>query len=717
MSSSRSDRPRARSVRYRLLAIALVPMLLVLPVLLGIGIWSWMRALDELKISKVADDLTIAQQYLQKLTEGAGNSVVAVSESHAFHEALFSGDNAALSAVLRGAASRHGFDFLYLVDSGGQVIASDIASPEAKPRADWPIIAAAQSGQAEVGLDVFTAEELAAIAPALAERARIELVSTGAPSDGAIESRGLVLHSASGVTLPDGKRAALVAGMLLNNNLAFVDRINDLVFHGPGLLAGSLGTVTLSLDDIRISTNVHLFEERRAIGTRVSDDVRHAVLDEGRTWLESAFVVNDRFVSGYAPLLDTFGQRIDALCRLSRKPITEVKLGTAIWTLVALLIAAGITVPVFLVWAAGIFRPLERIDDTIARIEAGEPDARTRAGDPADEIGRVAKRLDELLDQVQDRERSLRQLNGQLSALSEQRRGPAREEQRARITIEHLVMSEKLATIGQITASIAHEVNNPVAIMQGNLELLREQLGPAAIDSSTELDLLDQQLRRMKEIIDRLLLFARPHEYAAGGPVSPGEIVTETLPFVRHVLQKGRVELRVEDLSDRTVAINRVELQQVLVNLMVNAVQAMPDGARWPSARSISTGPASRASLSRWPDTGTGMLLRFCASVRALLHHQETGGQWAGPVDQPDAGRASGWRADRAQHRARGLRLHGLASGGERGVAGCWATVGLLSDTVIHFEDSDTIIPNSPVARALHRYSISTRARKVGHHE
>src|SRR5687768_2794105 len=112
---------------------------------------------------------------------------------------------------------------------------------------------------------------------------------------------------------PGGAPAALVGGILLNQNLEFIDTINDLVYQSASLPEGSQGTATLFLDDVRISTNVRLFEGRRALGTRVSAAVRSAVMDEGRTWLDSAFVVNDWYISAYEPLVDSYGKRVGML--------------------------------------------------------------------------------------------------------------------------------------------------------------------------------------------------------------------------------------------------------------------------------------------------------------------------------------------------------------------------------------------------------------------
>ena len=70
-----------RSVRYRLLVIALVPMLVVLPALLAIGISRWNDRFDAVTIAKVNDDLTIARQYLSRILENTENRLVAIGES------------------------------------------------------------------------------------------------------------------------------------------------------------------------------------------------------------------------------------------------------------------------------------------------------------------------------------------------------------------------------------------------------------------------------------------------------------------------------------------------------------------------------------------------------------------------------------------------------------------------------------------------------------
>ncbi|MGC0389113.1 sensor histidine kinase [Bradyrhizobium sp. USDA 241] len=583
-AAGRSDEPvRGRSVRFRLLAIALLPMLVILPLLLGVAIYRWNAKFDATLISKVNGDLTIAHQYLARILEKTGVQIRALSLSARFHEVLAPEARSSLQKLLDETRREIGLDFLYLTNGRGDVLAS---SPplQHQPRSDWPIIMSALSGQVPAtGVDIFGNDELAAISPALAERARLDLVPTpnAVPTDRSTETRGMVVHAASRAMLPDGGAAALVGGTLLNQNLEFIDTINDLVYRAASLPEGSQGTATLFLDDVRISTNVRLFEGRRALGTRVSAAVRSAVLGEGRTWLDSAFVVNDWYISAYEPLVDSYGKRVGMLyVGFLEKPFSEAKYQTLVIIVAAFIAITAATVPIFLRWATSIFMPLERVTATIAEVERGNLSARTSMPVLGDEIGRVAVHLDSLLDQIQERDRQLREWNEELNVrVRERTRDLEHANLKLEATTKQLIMSEKLAAIGEITAGVAHEINNPIAVMQGNLDVIRSVFGADADKAKVEFRLLDEQIHRISQIVTKLLQFARPEEYA--GYVerhAPASVISDCLPLVQHLLNKTEIAVVRDDRANRLVLMNRNELQQVLVNLIVNAIHAMPDG-------------------------------------------------------------------------------------------------------------------------------------------
>ncbi|WP_439536219.1 sensor histidine kinase [Methyloversatilis sp.] len=573
---------RGGSVRARLLLLVLAPPLLMLPLLIGLVVYWGNSAYDRLLVYKVNAELTIARQYLDRVLEAQKLAVAGLAGSGRLRSAM--GDDATLGAMLAQQATSRRFDYLHLLDDAGRVIASstDEAGPHRTqpgdaPRSHWPVVAAALAGEAEVALSIFGAAELEQIGPPLRERARLAIVPTenARPDPRTEEERGMMIHVASPVVDAQGRQiAVLEGGQLLNRNLDFGDTINDLVYNDGALPLGSRGTATLFLDDVRIATNVRMFGGDRALGTRVSAAVRHRVLDNGERWLDRAFVVNDWYVSGYEPVVDGEGRRVGMLyVGFLEAPFRDVKQNilAALIALFALIVATGVVLS--LRGARSIFRPIERMDATISAVEQGDPAARTGAVSGGEEVARLAAHLDTLLDTVAAREAELKQLNAELDHKVVERTAELRETQR------QLVRSEKLAAIGQLTAGVAHEINNPIAVMQGNLDLMRDLLGDAASGVATEIRLLDEQINRIRLIVTKLLQYARPGEFAGYiDEVDVSALLRDTLPLVLHQVPAPAVDI-VFDLQARTrVRINRDELQQVLVNLMVNALHAMPDG-------------------------------------------------------------------------------------------------------------------------------------------
>lgn len=367
----------------------------------------------------------------------------------------------------------------------------------------------------------------------------------------------------------------------MNNNLIFIDTINDLVYAAAGTPERSHGTATLFLDDVRISTNVRLFADSRALGTRVSRSVREAVLGDGRVWLDRAFVVNDWYISAYDPIVDGRGRRVGMLyVGFLEKPFQIAKLTTFIAIAAAFLLVTAISVPMFLRWARSIFKPLEKMTETIALVESGDLDARTNLRHADDEIGVVANHFDALLNQIQDRDRKLRDWATELNNRVELRtRELQSANERLTATTQQLVTSGKLAAIGEITACVAHEINNPIAIIQGNLDVLRQDLGTLNDPAKSEFALIDEQIYRINLIVTKLLQFAKPEEFAGyADKQDPAEVLTDCLLLGRHLLSKTCVEVVRNDSSESRILINRTELQQVVLNLIVNAIHAMPDG-------------------------------------------------------------------------------------------------------------------------------------------
>jgi two-component system, NtrC family, sensor kinase len=595
----------ARSVRHKLLAMALLPLAVVFPLLvLALLVWSNV-AYDRLLTTKVRADLAVASGYFNQVLGEVGAGTRGVAQSLALHQALRMARahndwlvappppgspeaempfalNAPLNDLLVAERRRLGLDFLML--EGTPTHARKNSKPQAAPEAFSPSTASAADQASAARLVLMHAGALQKLAPHLMSRVNIPLVPTrnAHPSDRQQEDRAMLMLASLPVLDAQGQQwATLHGGLLLNQNLAFIDHINRIVYPTGSLPFGSQGTATLFLEDVRITTNVRLFQDERAIGTRVSQAVRETVLARGQTWLDRAFVVNDWYVSAYQPLLDAAGDRIGMLyVGYLEQPFRWVRYGMlAVMGLIFLAVMA--LAAVFSVrWARSIFKPVEQMNLTMQRVENGESRARVGPVAAQDELGALANHLDQLLDVVDDNTRRLRDWAQTLDRKVEER---TRELEASNASLQlaqrQLVKSEKLAAIGQLTASIAHEINNPIAVIQGNLDLIRETLGAQTQPVQAELRLLDEQVERMRLIVTQLLQYARPTEFAGYvDAVDTNQVVADCLVLVSQLLQQRQITVTRDCHASVPVGINRQELQQVVINLLINAIQAMPAG-------------------------------------------------------------------------------------------------------------------------------------------
>lgn len=569
---------RFGSIRARMLLLTLLPLLVVMPLFVGVVVYNWSARFDRLLIAKVNGELTIAHQYMSRILESNGDRVQGLGASAAFEKAARVGE---LEGFLSRARTVLGLDFLYLVAQEGRVIGLHGVSVDIDV-GRWPVVQKAIGGERATQIDIFNAQELGAVSQDLVMQAHIDLVPTKAavPTQRNAETRGMVIHTAS-PTIVNGQKMALVGGVLLNRNLHFIDTINDLVYPNASLTEGSRGTATLFLEDVRVSTNVRLFENVRALGTRVSTIVNKRVLDEGKVWLDRAFVVNDWYISAYEPIVDSFGARVGMLyVGFLDTPFREAKQRTFLTIIAGFLVVALMFVPVFLRWARGIVSPLERMLGTISEVEHGDMGARVGVSGGQGEIARVAVHLDTLLDQLEERDTRLRDWADELNQRVEARtRDLSEANNRLEATTQQLIVSEKLAAIGEITAGVAHEINNPIAVIQGNIDLIEQEIGGAATDLKAEFNLIYEQVHKVNILVNKLLQFARPEEYE--GFVdhhNPNDVIHDCIPLVHHLFSKSQIDVSLDLEADRVVAMNRTELQQVLINLIVNAIHAMPNG-------------------------------------------------------------------------------------------------------------------------------------------
>ena len=173
-----------------------------------------------------------------------------------------------------------------------------------------------------------------------------------------------------------------------------------------------------------------------------------------------------------------------------------------------------------------------------------------------------------------------------------------------------LAYSRKLVSLGRLTAGIAHEVKNPLNAMMIHLELLRTKIraaDPALSGVGGALDhvaVIEGEVRRLDEVVQGFLKFTRPDDLRLQ-PVRVGALVQEILPVVQSEADRHKVTVEVScPTSTQPVNADESMLRQALLNLAINACQAMPDGG----VLRISCADAPRGRVEiRIADTGVGI--------------------------------------------------------------------------------------------------------------
>jgi len=392
--------------------------------------------------------------------------------------------------------------------------------------------------------------------PELAELARIPLLDTkmAPPKDVPEERSGMALVSAVPIYKNGKFSGVLYGGELLNQSQEIVDRVRDTVFQHEMYNGRNIGTATIFLKNIRISTNVLNPEGKRAIGTAASEQVTRRVLDEGKRWTDRAFVLNDWYITAYEPIEDIFGRRVGMLY----VGVLEAKyadMRTKALSLFILITVAGMALAVGIGWimADRISRPVKRLIDASNQVSRGNlsPEIGPIS---KNEIGVLQKTFKNMLDSLRERD----------------------ERQKAESETK-LIQFEKQATIGKLAGGVAHEINNPLTgiFTFTHLLLNRKDLTE---DVREDLETISQATERVRKIVKGLLDFSRQTELDRQ-PTDVNQLVKTAISLVENqALIKG-IHLRFEKGDGLPmVTLDQNQMQSVLLNIILNALDATQTG-------------------------------------------------------------------------------------------------------------------------------------------
>ncbi|MDF1500115.1 MAG: cache domain-containing protein [Anaerolineales bacterium] len=386
------------------------------------------------------------------------------------------------------------------------------------------------------GTEVIPVEFLSLIG--LGEQARIRIKDTPRaapePFDDREGTAGLAVVSVNPLENQDRDViGAVVVGHLFNNDFTLVDRIRE--------VAG-VDTVTIFFGDLRVSTNVPDEQGERAVGTLVSQEVRDVVLEQGLPYKGEAFVVNELFITRYEPLRNYAHEVVGSLyvgARLStfQQLVQDVIGQVGIVTLVSILLAILIAIPI----AHLITRPISALMDATRRLAEGDMTVRV------DAVGR-----------------------GELAVLSRSFNSMV---DTLHATQQELLHKEKLASMGQLSAGVAHEINNPLGTIQLLAGVLRDE---TALNETQreDLEMIINETTRCKRIVSDLLNFARQQEVLAQ-PTDLNAMLDDVLDTASILPIFDKIEI-VRDYGELPVVqADPSQLRQVFTNLVRNAAEAM----------------------------------------------------------------------------------------------------------------------------------------------
>src|SRR5437870_2114110 len=190
-----------------------------------------------------------------------------------------------------------------------------------------------------------------------------------------------------------------------------------------------------------------------------------------------------------------------------------------------------------------------------------------------------------------------------------------------------LRVSERLAALGRITAGVAHEVKNPLNSMRLWLENLKESLSAESDGASQQaVQVLDKEIDRLDAVVKRFLDFTRPMDIRLE-QTQLAELLKEVLEFARPQLQKSNIQLaQLLPIDVPEVYVDRALLKQAVLNLVLNAAEAMPNGGQ---LRLVLSRRGEMAEISVG-DTGKGIPLENRQKIFQLFFTTRPGGSGIG---------------------------------------------------------------------------------------
>ena len=502
-------------------------------------------------------DLNSAREIFHESIDQVKNIVRFTAVRFFIRDALISGDVKILTERLEQVRRHESLDFLSITNAHGYIImrSQNPAVSADKLASTILIDQVLKEKQVLASTEYLSHEDLLRESDTLANKAFMKLTPTPhtISPDTVEETSGLVIMAASPIVDENGiALGVLYGGKLLNHNYSIVDVIRDTVYELEKFHGKDVGVVTVFLKDIRISTTMKDEDGNRAVGTIVSEEVERHVLSEGKTWIERAFVVDDWYITAYEPVYNISGDIIGML----GLGLLESRYGSmqmnALWIFIGITLGGiGLSLIVCVLLTNSIMKPINTLLVATRRFAEGNLDEKVELENAPKEIDGLVKAFNFMTDSIRERDKMLRK--------------------RAQ---EEIRKSERLAMIGQLAAGVAHEINNPL----GGILLFSRLLLRKAPDEGLmreNLERIEKDAKRCQNIVQGLLDFARQRD-----PKMESVNLNDMVERAISLFENQALFLNIEVVKDYRrdlppVFIDPAQIQQVFVNIIMNAADAM----------------------------------------------------------------------------------------------------------------------------------------------
>lgn len=534
---------------------------------------------------KVRLDLNSAREVYQEESNNIKNIIRLTAIRFFIKDAILKNDRKKLNEELQKIRKNESLDILTLTDKTGCIL---VRARNPAIYGDWLndtiVNYVLLKKQPIASTQIISKEELEKEGKDLAEQATIKLIPTpkAIPRPDAVETSGMMIKAAAPVIDHNGDLiGVLYGGKLINQNYEIVDKIKDIVYKGEKYKGKDMGTVTIFQGDLRISTNVRRTDGARAIGTRVSQEVYDQVIGKGIPWIARAFVVNDWYITAYEPIKDIGNNIIGILyVGILEQKFTDMRNEVIFTFLGIVILGIAITFGVSFLLANGIVRPVSGLAKAARHIAHGDFSYKVDIKSN-DEIGELGDTFNFMITSIKERDKKIKEF-----------------------AQAKIAEAERLAMIGQLAAGVAHEINNPLTGILLYCDLVLKNIPEDSLQREN-LEKINNEAKRCKTIVKGLLDFSRQTEPEIK-PLSINKIVDDVLSLVKNQPLFLNITInKKKDPSLPVVNVDAAQIQQVSMNIILNAVEAMNGTGEL----TITTGLTDdkKYIFSSFTDTGCGI--------------------------------------------------------------------------------------------------------------